>query len=113
MREIKFRAWNTETKQFELPLYRGAANLDINHILAGSTLLYQQFTGLHDKNGKEIYEGDVISSTVWTEGAEVYYEGGAFCVGRPSSEADFVGGIAAGCMVIGNVFENPELLINT
>jgi len=34
-RPIKFRAWNVETNQFELPLYRGVANLNINDILRG------------------------------------------------------------------------------
>ena len=72
MREIKFRAWNEEKKKY----FRYNENSDIVYfdlndkdngyfgdVITGNYIL-EQFTGLHDKNGKEIYEGDVIGSGV-------------------------------------------------
>lgn len=52
MREIKFRAWNKTAKTMIT---------DVNRIdLVGTAEVLMQYTGLKDKNGKEIYEGDIL-----------------------------------------------------
>jgi uncharacterized phage protein (TIGR01671 family) len=81
-----------------------------------------QFTGLLDKNGKEIYEGDIAvyqPNITASKTGEILFEDGAFVFNGIKSAKGFVclhaftnneiGGLKA-IKVIGNIFQNPELL---
>lgn len=73
-----------------------------------------QFTGLLDKNGKEIYEGDVILQQGYSgkKPMLVRFEHGAFIVGwhGGSSTATRPMLIQKRCEVLGNIYDNPELI---
>jgi uncharacterized phage protein (TIGR01671 family) len=76
-----------------------------------------QFTGLRDKNGKEIYEGDICSLVDFDHNKrieEIVYIAGSFCLGRCISlrqtQTDNYKYVGDSIEVIGNIHENPELI---
>ena len=149
-REIKFRAWIKESKQMVtvnaitfmsgggysiIPApYDATKAIPIGESLGVETgNVLMQYTGLKDKNGREIYEGDIIdygykkSVIVWYQSGwcsaginekccesnyfgkspyQVYLEGG-HCV-----EMDSVLGFHHTPKLIGHIYENPDLLTN-
>lgn len=78
-----------------------------------------QYTGLKDKNGKEIYEGDVVSyefilfSKIQTKTQWIQYapEVGSFVVAGMNGKGDLISAIGSDILeIIGNIYENKELL---
>lgn len=134
MREIKFRAvykgelLNRVCVSFNL--YEELTK-PCNHDEAefGKGAIFEQFTGVHDKNGKEIYEGDIVSCPMSnSRGKEkafiypiVFTADDDLCNDDPSFTYRWWGNnIKVGeyrnlprlkeCEVIGNIHDNPELL---
>ena len=75
-----------------------------------------QFTGLLDKTGKEIYEGDIVTFLQGTqhETSKVFFKEGCFSVRARLNDPDYIPCLGIidlrRCKVIGNIYEHPELL---
>ena len=127
MREIKLRAWYKENKKmyadvgiFPFPWNERTQNnywsvsgdgITVNPYHENIALM--QYTGLKDKNGKEIYEGDILSAEERWFKPIVGFENGCFVVanlGPSTSLYDFLEKQHEDFNVIGNIHENPELL---
>ena len=126
MREIKFRAWHKEKKEM-IDNARPDFFCKQLHYLCGNSaggqdvlgvstedIELMQYTGLKDKNEKEIYEGDILSDGNNDKPYKVIFENGSF---RAEFEGDFeeysfdlIDVVAQGCEIVGNIYENPELL---
>ena len=112
----KFRAWNTETKEIEVfETYEEISELFLALSADDGFYSIMQSTGLVDKNGKEVFVGDIIKCTRGCP-HEVYLEkeyGGKYIGGMP---AVYLKGIREGYAwtgaeeILGNIYEKPELL---
>jgi hypothetical protein len=116
VREIKFRAWLRGKMTHGCVQWHPAKNgewlvplEDGNLVTKDATPM--QYTGLKDKNGKEIYDGDIVKVSGFSELMEVYFKDGYFGWGkehRGMYSFDPFG--TEDLEVIGNIWENPELL---
>ena len=137
MREIKFRAWNLEKERWategeiEKRLFLNCSKqeegcFELNELLRngaakdlGVYLDVMRFTGIHDKHGREVYEGDIINFVLEYKQFDlpkektfkIEFEDGSFCGDNTDwlvelNELLDVGEVT----VIGNIHENPELL---
>jgi len=120
MREIKFKAWDKTNKKWCdcSPAVGWVLNTDTHEIriqfygCTDGNIDLIQYTGLKDKNGKEIYEGDIVKGYLMINDDDysftdvISYKAPSFIC---DNSADF-GLDMYELEVIGNIYENPELL---
>ena len=112
MRPIKFRAWTGK----EMVPHHELGGILLGNLLNGKWSI-MQFTGLHDKNGKVMWEGDLVQTKMDGKPivCEVSYQDGYFCLlnTNPDDYRKYVGimyGANPYGEVLGNINEHPELL---
>lgn len=106
-REIKFRAWDGEHMIHDIGIRSGMAlHLDTGKMHDWPLM---QYTGLNDKDGREIYEGDVVKADGLLPGAIIFYES-AFRTEEAAEPLADDAELYGGFTVIGNIYENPELI---
>lgn len=126
MRELKFRIWmngryNDKDEWIHIDTEGNVCipqcyNEDCCPLDDQSIFLIEQYTGLKDKNGKEIYEGDIVlfedhcSEEPEIGIGNIEFEEGIFCVNWPDSGFQPLNEVEV--KIIGNIHENPELLEN-
>lgn len=131
MREILFRAKREATNEWVYGYF--VKEYDDFQIYVNSKIITKsgheyvredtlgQFTGLTDKNGTKIFEGDVVRISedyydgLHYSGNEVYYSDGAFCVEYETPKYDvtsigFLVREGVEVEIIGNIYDNPELI---
>lgn len=124
-REIKFRCWDkTHNEMFFIEDIFRIKNSKFIENCRNGLCEVMQYTGLLDKNGKEIYEGDILQEKIVNQHG-TFKKVFAF----PDYESFSGGGMDYGivgvgyswedtdpepenCEIIGNIYENPELLTN-
>lgn len=129
MREIKFRVWDgSRMGRVLLAAFVGdtpcAYDVDFGDPFTRclpEVCGLMQFTGLHDQNGREIYEGDILKWEHSDRTLEVRWEGAGWVLfskifgkfGMPDGDTCSpinTSGYTRNSVVVGNIHENPELL---
>lgn len=126
-REIKFRIWDIENKEmlkvqeldFEPTFYGGRIAIrpyQYNDYFDTEDMILMQYTGLDDKNGKEIYRGDIVQGLFAEQyeskmkGQVIYSNEQASYMIIASNDDEWDLGYLDNLEVIGNIYENSELL---
>lgn len=121
-RVIKFRAWNSRNKEMINPCFvefypdgsfnAGSKDMYPNTYPIDDNIQLMQFTGFVDSNGIDVYEGDILETEYGATGVVVWINNdlkfGFDCSGNMWSHP--IHGMGGSKKIIGNVFENKQLI---
>lgn len=120
MRKIKFRAWDKENEKMMKVSSLHLENKEISVKENGTFHLFRmqdlmQYTGLKDKNGKEIYEGDILFFRDENMKYIVVWQDAAFIIKsieirKYSEKMCWLDDTEICCEIVGNIYENKKLL---
>ena len=117
MREIKFRAWDSTSRRWTTDIVRhtdmGNRTLQLKPPVRDPSFQVEimQYTGLKDRHGVEIYEGDILSSPSMPNSPVEFQRGSFNAVYADGSHDEWEAPLwRYSVEVIGNIYENPELL---
>lgn len=127
MKELKFRVWLHDRGYMETAHFDDGKWVSTDGIFSlevGENDFIEQYTGLKDKNGREIYEGDIIQEEIdfnskMTDGVFKYvveWDSDTLCYGlrgNRNSIHDELWEVNASVEIVGNIHENPDLLGDT
>lgn len=127
MRDIKFRVWDNErnamfnSKSVDIDFFEGKIEITSDTIRYDEVYTDEikdfelmQYTGVKDKNGREIYEGDIVEYKneyhviEWDDCK--FMAKGFYCSSQDTPDDFFSEFAYTNCKVIGNIYENSELL---
>lgn len=100
MRKYKFRAWDKISKLMYGPFT--LKKLIEGYGTSGMDLIWMQYTGINDRNGKEIYEGDILQSVNGKIKSPVELYNGSY------TAAGYNGYYFSGFEVAGNIYEGEQ-----
>lgn len=120
MREFKFRAWDKKAKKMvyvsSVTFWVGSKIIGLGASLLQKRLGWEedfeimQYTGLKDKNGKEIYEGDICVCKYNNRVDSIKWDHGKWQFSSEDCLECFNAAPALKLEVIGNIYENPDLI---
>ena len=128
MRELKFKAWDTEGKEWvDSTLFgispNGKAMVGVERDVEDKRLLIVQYIGIKDELGREIYEGDIVKGFGFPDEPNEYHNEYQIGVAKARRTGFVIENISNQCRggeinlwyklkIIGNIYENPDLVDN-
>ena len=117
MRTIKFRAWDKSSKSMVNNYVNGVnrhGELEVAQFSdseLGISLELMQSTGLKDKNGVDIFEGDIVESRFFDKSIVSFMNGCFYFADLPANQWDtYCGEVDCEWSIVGNIHQNPELM---